>query len=284
MDMSAAAAAELALCPTTCPSLPTLRALQTLCHLAKQASSADAVALLDCVQWQLLQGFESAAITLYLQHNAKWADRRLSTAVAWHLLNARAAAHLRRANSRSAAVVASLEPLPFDAALRNLHDELQRLLARKDEGNSRVARHRTVMWGLRWAGCGAVGDRMVKPPCLQQSSPCRRGRVCPRNRHAPLPAAFHRALPSPSRMRCSTSSLAQWHGTVMPCSSATIECACIPPTPEGQTPPMALQLEREDPRHAAAEAVSVVTGGGGAASAGGRCGDAWHAWHAWRAP
>lgn len=186
--------------PTICPSLPTLHALQTLCHLAKQASSADAVALLDCVQWQALQGFESAAITLYLQHNAKWADRRLSTAVAWRLLNARAAAHLRDANWRSPAVGEnSLEALPFDAALRNLNDELQRLLASRDEGNSRGARRRTVMWGLRWAGCGAMGDlhHMVKPLCLQQSTPrCRRGRVCPHDKTL-CPCLPHSTEPSP---------------------------------------------------------------------------------------
>lgn len=68
--------------------------LQTLCHLAKVASSADAVALLDCICFQLMTAHELAAAVLYLQHNSKWVDKRLSTALAWRLLSARIGADL----------------------------------------------------------------------------------------------------------------------------------------------------------------------------------------------
>ncbi|KAL4457263.1 hypothetical protein ABPG75_012128 [Micractinium tetrahymenae] len=68
--------------------------IETLCHLAKAASSADAVALLDCTRFHLMTSYELAAADLYLQHNSKWVDRRLSTALAWRLLNARVGADL----------------------------------------------------------------------------------------------------------------------------------------------------------------------------------------------
>ncbi|KAL4421175.1 hypothetical protein ABPG77_003358 [Micractinium sp. CCAP 211/92] len=69
--------------------------VETLCLLAKAASSADAVALLDCIRFQLMTAHELAAAALYLQHNSKWVDKRLSTVLAWRLLNARTAADLR---------------------------------------------------------------------------------------------------------------------------------------------------------------------------------------------
>ncbi|PRW57568.1 peptide methionine sulfoxide reductase [Chlorella sorokiniana] len=185
--------------------------IETLCHLAKLASSAEAVALLDCVQWQLLRASEAAAITLYLQHNAKWVDRRLSTAAAWRLLNARTAADVKAIAAHGSAAGRRLI-VPVANGTNGMPLPLSGL---RGEHGARAVRQRTVMWGL------------------------------------------------------STGTLASWHGTVMPCSTATIECACIPRTPDGRVQPMVLQLEREDPRHAAAEAVSGVTGGGGAASAGG---------------
>ncbi|KAI7839814.1 hypothetical protein COHA_006435 [Chlorella ohadii] len=180
--------------------------VETLCHLAKLASSADAVVLLDCVRWQELSACEMAATTLYLQHNAKWVDRRFSTAAAWRMLNARSAASLRE----HAAVAASATHGNSYSGLLQLYSN-----ARASKGDLRAARFRTIHWGL------------------------------------------------------STATLAGWHGTVMPCNNLPIECACIPRMPDGSVRRMGLRLEREDPRHAAAEAVSGVTGGGGAASAGG---------------
>lgn len=77
----------------TCARAPSAP-LQTLCHLAKAASSADAVALLDCTRFHLMTAHELAAAALYLQQNSKWVDKRLSTALAWRLLNARTGADL----------------------------------------------------------------------------------------------------------------------------------------------------------------------------------------------
>lgn len=53
------------------------------------------MALLDCIRFPLMTAHELAAAALYLQHNSKWVDKRLSTALAWRLLNARTAADLR---------------------------------------------------------------------------------------------------------------------------------------------------------------------------------------------
>lgn len=114
--------------------------MQTLCHLAKLASSADAVVLLDCVRWQELSACEMAATTLYLQHNAKWVDRRFSTAAAWRMLNARSAASLRE----HAAVAASATHGNSYSGLLQLYSN-----ARASKGDLRAARFRTIHWGLR---------------------------------------------------------------------------------------------------------------------------------------
>lgn len=176
---------------------------QTLCRLAKRASSAEAAALLDCVRWGEMTTDELAAAALYLQHNASEVDRRLSTAAAWRLLNARIAGDLaasHRGGSRGPAQPgAVVESSGGDSS---------------SGGSGRAARRRSLLWGL------------------------------------------------------STGALAAWSGTAVPCCTRRISCTFQQDSGTASRP-MCMQLEREDPRHTAAEAVGGVTGGGGAADSGG---------------
>jgi hypothetical protein len=190
------------------------------------------------VRWELLTPHEAAAAALFVQHNAKWVDRRLSTALAWQLLNARISSDLAadgmqqgrqqrqqqhlaaqaeraaRSNSSSSGAAATLTVAAAAAA---------------DATSSRQARQRTLLWGL---------DR---------------------------------------------ARLEAWTGSAMFCTARRIPFLCQQPQQAGggtsgsgsdllSCRAMALQLEREDPQHVAAEAVSGTSSGGGGATGGGGSG------------
>ncbi len=152
-------------CLPSCPA-----PLQTLCHLAKAASSADAVALLDCIRFQLMTAHELAAAALYLQHNSKWVDKRLSTVLAWRLLNARTAADLRawpapagipgeRSSTTGGSGVAAAAAATAAARFQGLglHGDggSGRGGGDNSEEHPRLMRQRCLVWGLSMAALSA---------------------------------------------------------------------------------------------------------------------------------
>ncbi|KAL4858351.1 hypothetical protein ACK3TF_001822 [Chlorella vulgaris] len=122
--------------------------VETLCRLAKLTSSADAVSLLSCVRFAEMRAQEVAAASLYFQHNAKWVDKRLSTAMAWRLLNARVAADLAQRTQHTSQQPGTscngpaVQPAP--ASLLQTHQARQGL-----QGGARAAAARTLLWALQ---------------------------------------------------------------------------------------------------------------------------------------
>lgn len=154
-----------------------------------------------------MSAHELAAATLYLQHNAKWVDRRLSTALAWRLLSAR--------------VAADLAAWPALGGGRMLGAEVARGGAGGGSGNGGAAQPLDA----RGAGAEAAPARRMRRRCL----------------HCGL----------------STTHVEGWSGTAMLLTARRIPCSW------GPSRPIALQLEREDPRHAGAEAAGGTTGRAG---------------------
>jgi hypothetical protein len=87
-----------------------------------------------------------AAASLYLQHNAKWVDKRLSTAMAWRLLNARVAADLaqRTQHTSQQPGTSCNGPAVQPAPLLQTHQARQGL-----QGGARAAAARTLLWALQ---------------------------------------------------------------------------------------------------------------------------------------
>ena len=192
--------------------------------------------LLDCVRWELLTPHEAAAAALFVQHNAKWVDRRLSTALAWRLLNARIAADLAA------------------DGVQQGRQQLQHHLAAQDE---RAA----------GANCGGVSGTLTGPAAAAAADASSSSRA----------ARQHTLL-----WGLDTARLEAWTGNTMFCTARRIPCSWqqlqrqqaagggSSGSGSGMPScrPMALQLEREDPRHAAAKAVSGTSSGGGATGGG----------------
>lgn len=143
------------------PSLPPppLPSSQTLCHFAKAASSADALALLCCLRLHQLSPGELAAATLYLQSNAAWVDRRLSTALAWRLLNCRLAADLALRGRDSRPVAGS----PWSRALAPPGNEDAEL-------GPRLASRRSLSYALLTAGLSSWTGTVMG--CCARPIPC----------------------------------------------------------------------------------------------------------------
>ena len=178
-----------------------------------------------------MSAHEVAAAALYLQANAKWADRRLCTALTWRLLSARVAADL--AGEGQAERRRDCEQLA-----------IQKLQQLQGEGGCRGS---AALAASRPAAAAASAEAAAEAGAGPGAGPRRVAR-----------RALHYGL--------RTASLEGWSGTTMYCAQRAIPCTWAPARP------MVLQLEREDPRHAAAEAACGTSGGGGGATGGGGTG------------
>jgi hypothetical protein len=198
------------------------------------------------VHWQLLTPHEAAAAALFVQHNAKWVDRRLSTALAWRLLNARIDADLA-ADGRQMSQGRQLQHQQPAAQAADSTSGTSSSSSAADAGSAsgRQARQRTLLYGLDTAWLEAwTGNTMF---CTARRIPCswQLQQQTPQQGHQ-----------QGQRQAAARQATARQAGDLLPASWR----------------PMALQLEREDPRHAAAEAVSGTSSGGGGATGGGGSG------------
>ena len=120
---------------------------------------------------------EAAAAALFVQHNAKWVDRRLSTALAWRLLNARTASDLAadgmqqgRQQWQQQHLAAQAERVAGTSCGSAAGTLTLDGAAAADASSSRQARQRTLLWGLDTARLEAwTGNTMF---CTARRIPC----------------------------------------------------------------------------------------------------------------
>jgi hypothetical protein len=197
------------------------------------------------VRWELLTPHEAAAAALFVQHNAKWVDRRLSTALAWRLLNARIASDLAadgmqqgRQQLQQQHLAAQAERVAGTSCSSAAGTLTLDGAAAADASSSRQARQRALLWGLDTARLEAwTGNTMF---CTARRIPC----------------SWQQQQQQQHQAGGGTS------------GGGTSGSGSDPPSCR----PMALQLEREDPGHGADEAVSGTSSGGGGATGGGSSG------------